>query len=409
MRPLLVLLVALLAVGAATVPVSGFAADAPSQTAPDTGDSPRITFVANTTNHLSIPDDAVRTSGYDRPSLDVGVAVATGSRRMHRRHTAVAFEGEFFQLDTDRARNRLLDRVLSGIESRESALNRRNERTIRRYANGEISTAEFLRTRALIDAESRQLTAQLERIRKAEQTTPDYSLSEAQRFRIEDIRGVLKTYRGPISHRLTAGTTGEAVPQTVYLQTSSDGYMLASVRGQEYTRETYLGSEREPTLVDQFAKDGSRLRAANDRAEDLYPWLYSEQLPGVQTYGRTGIYQIRADHPNGRLTAYLDGGTTNVFFETQEIELSTVRTNTVATRTNDSVRVRVSRSYGTGPLLVVASDNATGVPVRSTVAINGQPVGSTGSDGTLWSVEPREAYTVTVTTADGDRVTVPVE
>ena len=31
-----------------------------------------------------------------------------------------------------------------------------------------------------------------------------------------------------------------------------------------------------------------------------------------------------------------------------------------------------------------------------TVRINSQPVGATGSDGVLWTVEPRGTYTVTV-------------
>ena len=202
---------------------------------------------------------------------------------------------------------------------------------------------------------------------------------------------------------------GRSDPTTVYLEASSTGYMLSTVANGQYTRETYLGSERRPDSPDQFADTPDPLGAVNSRAEGLYPWLYSEQYPAVQTYGRTAIYQLQADHPNGRLTAFLDGGTANVFFEYQSIELSTVERSTVATATNQSTRLQVSQSYESGPLLVAVSDNATSAPVGGSVAIDGKRVGTTGTDGALWTVEPQGDYTVTVTTQDGERVSVRVE
>lgn len=405
MRPLPATGVILLLVVSVAVPVAGVSP--PAQTADGSDQLPQITAVDNTTNHLAIPAGDVSKTTYNQSSLDVGVAVAVGSRELRNDYATTQFEQQFFERDGDVARDRLVDRTLSDIEAQRTALERRNQRAIQQYADGTITTTEFLRQRALIDAESRQLTQRLERVRTAAGTAPGYSLSQQQRFRLENNRGALKTYRGPISERVRTETAGDTEPGAVYVEASADGYMLATVSDGQYVRETYLGSERDQSAGDQFAETDDPLGAVNTRAENLYPWLYSEQYPSVQAYGRSAIYQIQADHPNGQLTAYLDGGTSNVFFETQHLELTTVDRSEVAANTNQSVQVSVQQSFESGPLLVAVTDE-TGSTTDATVSINGKRVGTTGSDGVLWTVEPRGEYTVTATTEDGDRVAVTV-
>ncbi|WP_336330310.1 MULTISPECIES: DUF7096 domain-containing protein [unclassified Haloarcula] len=406
MRPLPAVGVILLMVVSVAAPVTGFAS--PAQTADGSDQLPQVTVVDNTTNHLTIPASDVRSTTYNQSSIDVGVAVAAGSSDLRSDYATTTFERKFFQQDSEAARDRLVDETLTNIESKRTSLEQRNQIAIQQYASGAITAREFLRQRALLDAESRQLATRLDRIRATAGTAPDYSLSPNQRFRLENNRGVLKTSRGPISQRISAETAGNTEPNTVYVEVSSEGYMLSTVVDGRYTRETYLGQDREQTAIDQFARTNDSLRAVNTRAETLYPWLYSEQYPSVQTYGRSAIYQIQADHSNGQLTAYLDGGTTNVFYETQHLELTTVDRSEVATNVNQSVRVRVEQSFESGPLLVTVSDNSTGSTADATVRINGKRIGTTGTDGSLWTVEPRGEYTVTVTTQDGDRVQVPV-
>jgi len=406
MRPLPAVGVILLVVVSVAAPVAGFAP--PAQTADGSDQLPQITVVDNTTNHLAIPASDVRSTTYNRSSLDIGVAVAAGSRDLRSDYATTNFERQFFQQDSEAARDRLVDETLTDIETQRTSLERRNRIAIQQYASDAITATEFLRQRALIDAESRQLTDRLERVRTAAGTAPDYSLSPEQRFRLENNRGVLRTYRGPISQRVSAETAGTTEPNAVYVEASSEGYMLSTVSDGQYARETYLGQDRDRTATDQFAQTDDPLGAVNTRAENLYPWLYSEQYPSVQAYGRSAIYQIQADHPNGQLTAYLDGGTTNVFYETQHLELTTVDRSEVATNVNGSVRVRVQQSFESGPLLVTVTDNSTGSTADATVRINGKRIGTTGADGALWTVEPRGEYTVTATTQDGDRVRVPV-
>ena len=70
------------------------------------------------------------------------------------------------------------------------------------------------------------------------------------------------------------------------------------------------------------------------------------------------------------------------------------------------ISVAVNRTHGGGPLAVDTRSNLTGDPVNATVFVDGDRVGTTGTDGRFWTVAPREAYTVAVATEDRQNVTV---
>jgi hypothetical protein len=189
--------------------------------------------------------------------------------------------------------------------------------------------------------------------------------------------------------------------------------MLATIEGADYLRETRLDDERDASLPDQFLaaaeEDGTtnRFEVADERAAELYGWLYERQRPSFTYYGTSGIYELTASHPNGQLVSYIDAGTTNVFYEEQSRDLGGIDTTATETAVNESLRVTVQRSVESGPLLVFTTNNVTGDPVDANVTIDGQRVGSTGSDGSLWLVEPGDDYTLNATAA-GTRTTVAV-
>ena len=406
MRPLYALLVALLFVTAAVLPVAGVV---PTTERPETaGDPlPSIETVANTTNQLTLPTGEVRRSSYNSSGIDVGTATAAWSTQLHHRHSALTFEERFRRADGSEARSRLVADRLSTIEAKQRALDERQDSATARYASGELSAAEFLQTRLVVNAEASELLETLDRVATAPDTTPGYSLSESTTTRLRAVEGELRTLTGPVGYRLQSGGTTD---RTLYLEASDDGYMLATVTDDEYVRETRLDSARDAGLTDEFRNtavtddnpETDRLDIADERAADLYPWLYERQRPSFTFYGASGIYRLTASHPNGDLTAYLDGGTTDVFYEEQVRDLSDVRTRAIASEVNGTLAVTARQSSATGPLLVSATNNETGATVNASVSINGQPVGATGSDGVLWTVEPRGAYTVTAAADTGN-------
>lgn len=402
MRPRVPLLVALLCIAAAVLPVVGA----------QSGDTLGITRVDNTTNQLSIPDGEVRQSTHTSTGVDVGTAVKTGSTGLHHRHESMAFEERFRSLDADAARSQLLHARLSAIEQQTAELDTRENVAMRQYAAGSISALEFLRVRLQVNAEAAQLRASLGRLSEAPDSVTGYSTSRELSTRIRTLEGELVTLHGPVGAQLNDDIRDDG-RSVVYLEGSSDAYMLATVQGDQYVRETRLDGERDPREPDQFLQEAqnndetNRFNAADDRAAELYTWLYERQRPSFTYYGTSGIYELTASHSNGELTAYMDGGTTNVFYEEQTRTLGDVRTTETVTATNGTLRVTVQRSTETGPLLVAASDADTDAPVDGTVTIDGQRVGETGNDGALWTVEPRGSYTLNVT-SDGTRTTVTV-
>lgn len=411
MRVLPALLVALLLASATAAPAAAWDAT-PAQSVQETSVSPRITPIPNTTNHLAIPSSEIQSSGFNETGVDVSTAVAAGSRQLHQRHEASAFEKRFRRADSEFERRQLVRETMSDAETKAAQLQRRQQTAVRRYAAGEISESELLRVRVLVDAESRVLLDTLDRISSAQQLEPDYSMTSGMETRLRNVEGNLQLLHGPVSEQVRASVAGAADPSVVYVEGATEGYMLATVDDDAYVRETYLGSERRPTEPDQFvegtSEDTNRLDLADNRASELYTWLYERQRPSFTYYGTSGIYELTANHPTGRLTAYLDGGTTNVFYELQHRQLATVQPTDSRQAVNGSLRLQVQRAYQTGPLYVSATNNETGSPVGVTVHVDGHRVGASGADGALWTVEPRGQYTVTVTAADGTRTSVTV-
>jgi hypothetical protein len=195
--------------------------------------------------------------------------------------------------------------------------------------------------------------------------------------------------------------------------------VLATVSGSEfnrqYVREAYLPEVRDPGGTDQFRTDrGYDLEAARTRASELYPWTFENAGPtstGLRTgepyLYRAGVYSVTVDHPHGAagqgdLVTYIDGASGEVFREVQLKDLSEVPTAEPRVNRSAGLYVAVNRTHPGGPVAVFVRSNATGSPVDASVAIDGEPIGRTGSDGQLWTVAPRTAFTVRVTTETGN-------
>jgi len=365
--------------------------------------------VADTTNQLAIPGDEIRRTEYGETEIDVGAAVEAGSRDLHHQHDVRSFQRRYETLDSAAAKQAAVSEVIQRVLDRERELSNQQATALRRYANGEISADTLLRTRALVDTEARRLVRTLDQIKQLVSFDSAYDLQRQAEVDLEDAKGRLVVLQGPVGQRsYEAVISGSAQRAPVYIESSRTGYVLATVADDRYVREAHLANERRPNATDQFVtSEQNVVIAANERAAELYPWLYEQQQgPSLTGYGTSGIYKLTADHANGRLVTYIDGGTTNVFHELQYRPLSTVEDGDTAGNVSAGVRLTLTRSVPTGPMLVAVTDNTTSEPLRGTVRVDGRVVGTTGEDGRLWTVEPRGRYTVTLTTAGGTNVTV---
>jgi hypothetical protein len=282
-----------------------------------------------------------------------------------------------------------------------------------------MTTETYLRELAAVDAGADELSRSLTQLYEYVDSMRDPPVSPD---RIAERKTRLVGLRGPVRDRVADAMLGETEPLRVSVETSDTAVVLATVTGSEfnrqYIREAYLPSARDPGGTDQFRTAGGYdLGAARARASELYPWTFENAGPtstGLRTgepyLYRAGVYSVSVDHPHGTagqgdLVTYIDGATGEVFREMQFKDVSEIPTAEPLTNRSGGLHVGVNRTHAGGPVSVFVRSNATDEPVDAAVSIDGEPVGTTGSDGQLWTVAPREAFTVGVRSGD-DNVTV---
>ncbi|MFC6974343.1 hypothetical protein ACFQL1_06250 [Halomicroarcula sp. GCM10025709] len=196
MRRLPALLGVLLVVVALAAPATSGVAATQTSTPTDGDRFPRVTTVENLTNHLTIPEENVRQAEYGTTGIDVGAAVSLSTQRLHREHDARSFERAFFRANNESARTRLIRAELDSIEQRQAALAERQQRQLQQYASGSVSVDSLVRTRAVVDAEARELAQTLDTVDRVERSEPAFTMASGQRTRLENIRGQLRVLRG---------------------------------------------------------------------------------------------------------------------------------------------------------------------------------------------------------------------
>jgi hypothetical protein len=410
--PLVLLAVCLLAVvaplAAATpmapqpaTPTPQSALDGPS----DGPAAPEVSTTANTTNYVDVSDGA--RPAYSRGGLDVAGAVAVSSDRLRARHDAIRLRRSVEAAETPAVRRAVVRDELAAIRARTAALHERHAAAVQGYQNGSRSTGQFLRALARIDAAAGGQTALAILVRNRLPVSTDLSLPSALDTGFHNVQGDLVALRGPVRDRVQAQLAGADTGGAIYVLAGQEGVVLATVGNGRYVREATDTAATQPGQPDTFATADRPLFAVLERTVALYPWAGNNTLRSSNTgFGNSSLYQSRIVHPQGNLTAYLDGTTTDVAREIQFKRLETVSRRTTLENETDRLRLSVNATHPTGPAHVRVQDATTGGAVDARLRINGSPVGRTGLDGELWVVQPNRAMRVNATTDEGATVIV---
>ncbi|WP_436908530.1 DUF7096 domain-containing protein [Halosimplex marinum] len=357
----------------------------------------------NTSSYLGINDESVAATGYDRAGLNLGGALQRDVADLRNEYASLTFVQRYENTTGDRARAALLREEVAGLEDRVQDLEIRRNRLVDEYNAGDVGTREYFRELAAIDATARAVGDRLARIRSA----AGLELPSDLDTKMTNLEGDLLTLRGPVRGQIGAAMAGERAPVPVYAVTSQTGIVLSSIDGSQFHREAYLGQNREQVGRDRFITDESPngVRAAVQRTTQLYPWASANTRtgPNVQGIGNTTIYFVQIRHPHGTLGTYLDGRTESPFREYQVQSLEDAP-RTATTNASGGVALTVNRTHATGPMQITVTDNLTAEPLAADVTINGADVGSTGADGELWTLTPKQAVRIEVTTSDGRTV-----
>lgn len=386
-----VLLVASPILGAATAAPVGSDATALSgglsaQTQPPANDTIRV---------LDIEESSLVASSVDTEYVDLGPSLAfAGLRTGGRIQTHASVERVESVTDVS-VRSQLILGELNRVEQRAIALQSAQQSAITQFNAGAISTREFLVELARIDAEARYLESRRVVLRELADETPDFSVDSG---RLAALERELDTFTGPVRTHAADVLSGKAEPTRFSVRTNQTGVVLSTVTDDSYIREVYRNDLRNRD------EGGVTPTEALDTVAESYPGVWKSRATqnGADVVGAGNSYLVRINHDRGQLYAYVDSGSRQVFKESQTRPLESISNGTPATEIKDGLELTVYRTYPGGPLRIQLNESTSGDPIDANVTIGVEAsqestfLGRTGADGTIWTVSPSDAYTITV-------------
>ncbi|WP_455448931.1 DUF7096 domain-containing protein [Natrinema thermotolerans] len=346
------------------------------------------TEVDGTTNRLQIAGDVrSETTAY---RSDFGTMLANADDELRIDHEQYTVVDDGFDDATTEERERLIRTAYERLMERADQLEQREREAVREHAAGERSTAELLQTLLRNYNEAEQLSNSLTELEARAAEVTGYSLPASR----ADVK-TFNAHRTPVRDQLEQRSERPSDNyHDVVISTSQTGYSLSVMDGSRYLVETTRFDNRDKTASAQFEN-----REAFDHTMKLYPWAGEHGKPYYQD-NSPDHYWTEFVLGQDRLEIYLDSGTGSVYREIQELSVSSLPRETAGTWTNDGLSIAVNETPANGPIEVTVTETGTDDPAPATISINGDVVGETGEDGTLWIVPPAGDYEVTAETGN---------
>jgi len=346
---------------------------------------------SNTTDRLSLTDDAV--TGRAVLSHNLAQSLSTADGRMRTNFRVRTFEARLSAADSAQARASVADEVLIDIGERTAALKRAEQEAVRSFANGSITETRLLRTLAQVDARAELLDDAVSEHRRLSATITGYSASDRRQEVAVELAVLQTPVRGELRESFSGSGDGSLRPTQA--SASQGGVVIETVGDGNYYREAVRFDNQDGNATDTF--DGNAASVLG-YVEDLYGWAAENKRGEVRLAGiYDGRWRVSIPHQQGSLTTYIDGSTRSVFREVQTLQIDRLPYSDTVRTSGDEIDVTINQTPHDGPVQIRVTDGA-GQPVSASVAINDEPIGRTGDDGTLWTVERRSYYLVTVST-----------
>ncbi|KDS92205.1 hypothetical protein FK85_00995 [Halorubrum saccharovorum] len=292
--------------------------------------------------------------------------------------------------ETSAERQRRILAAINRVERDEVTLNSRQAEVFSAHADGNLSDRELLDELVRIAATAREYDARLEELDALAEETDGFS-SPA---RLDELQVALQVYEGPVRDYVLSAARGEVSATEVYVESSEQSIVLATIVDGEYVREV--------SRLDRWDRGGGSIgnTEAINATSEAYPETASLREPDA--FGAGSVQRITIPHEFGLLRTFVSGGTGQVFVEHQRIDLDAFPDTDPVTGNGDGFTVTVDRSYAGGPVTVTVRDEETGSPVpdvtvtKSVGDDDSQAIGTTDADGVVRTLSPAESYRVTV-------------
>jgi hypothetical protein len=378
--------------------------------ATDTVDSPTLLLeadqpsdsviigVENSSNYLSPQADNVSKQEYKAASLDVAGAVQGDALRLQGEHRTRSLQDRF---DTSGNVTTVATETVRMLEGDVRTLEQQKRQLYTQYSAGKIDTGTLFR-------EVVRLGVTADQYRKMTSTVQNrISSSKPVITRYKKLRGELALLPSPIASHLEAGlTTGGQTP--MYVQGGNQSLIMATVEGNTYLRQAVVLSERDRNAQRQFGEGGrSEADDAFARAESLYPWTVSDSSqPEIRGFGNSSVYRFRAGHSHGELQSYIDGGTTNPFFELHEKNPFSVPVTDFTQTTNEGLRLDIQLTNPTGPMRIEVIETGDLDANNITISIGDDQIANLSSGNDFYTIQPMGTFEVTAKTDTGEEVSI---
>jgi len=369
-----------------------------------------VVAVDNSSGYLQPEANATSDHAYVHADVDVGVAVAGDVAAIRGSHQSLAVERAVGAAENRTDQVTRLRSTLASLENRTAATERALREARVAYLEGDRSRDELARTLARYGARADALESvrtTVEDVATSMNPLPADAVTNAQ-----NLEAALETIGGPGTDRLRDRYSGNRSAGAAYLSiVGPDGLVVATVAEGTLHREALEADQRQVGGPDSFAEtDEPEISVALRRAAELYPWAFEQGSAAqpLRGYGNTTVYRITAEHLQGTLSTYLDGTTTNPFYEIQRVRAGEVPVTDSVTEAGGGLRLTLNLTHATGPMGVTVVREATGSPVDAAVSIDETWLGRTGDDGHRWTVQPDESATVTASTGENTTVSATV-
>jgi hypothetical protein len=363
---------------------------------------PSIAQSNGTTNYLQVPDGDVRSSSIERASVDVTAATRIGTDEVEIQLAVETFRTSFDNAESEAERTAAVRDIVQALDRKTETLQTRQAAALERYNTGAISSKQLLSTLARLDASAEEIQDATDAVATKEENTLDYTIPPALGNRLRSFDARLLPVEGKIRNvELQSAVQGTTESPPLYVETGNNGIVLATIVNDNYAREAFNSTAFAPGEPSNLTIYSDAL----DRMAILYPWAMNPEnrnsAPRVDTLWNTSVFSVTTQHRQGTLNVYLDASTTNVFREDQTRDLDAVPVQTVATNATTTVKLTVNTTHETGPLAIELTRPGTDNPVEGEVYVDETFVGTTGEDGTLWTIDTRGETSVRVLTDEG--------
>jgi hypothetical protein len=276
------------------------------------------------------------------------------------------------------------------IEKDLEGLRTYHRNTYRSYQSGTIDEETVLLRLMFVHMAADGYEMPLERLRESDEQVPDTSVRREHRA----LKGDLLTMQGAVRNDVVASMQAGSITDDLHLMAHQNGTVLISLSDKTFVREAYRDDRRT-----RGSSPADQISSYNRKAEDLYPWISKvdplDNIRGGPEGDMVAVDLVASD--DDVVSTYMNAVTKEIIREDKRLQTGNIPTREPTSRSDGQMTIIVNQTYSAGPMQVRLVDAGTNQPLDGTIRVDGQPVGRTGADGSVWVVRPPGVNSVEAT------------